>query len=110
VTNTVDDAAAPIDSVESTVTAGGSSLTYDPTRDQYTYVWKTEKAWAGQCRGPPCGARRSTAPTSVLPVTVVVLICLVLPFLVLELVPDESLCLGGSKPLNHSAISRSEAF
>jgi hypothetical protein len=50
VTNTVDDAAAPIDSVESTVTAGGSSLTYDPTRDQYTYVWKTEKAWAGQCR------------------------------------------------------------
>ena len=44
------DATASIDPVESTVTAGGSTLTYDPGKDQYTYVWKTEKAWAGQCR------------------------------------------------------------
>jgi hypothetical protein len=44
------DTAAPVDSVESTVTAGGSGLTYDPSKNQYTYVWKTEKAWAGQCR------------------------------------------------------------
>lgn len=38
------------DIVESTVTAGSSSLTYDPVSDQYNYVWKTDKAWAGTCR------------------------------------------------------------
>jgi hypothetical protein len=37
------------DSVELTVNAGGSSLNYDPLTKQYTYVWKTEKAWTG-CR------------------------------------------------------------
>ncbi|WP_155892957.1 PxKF domain-containing protein [Intrasporangium chromatireducens] len=31
-----------------TVTSGQSSLSYDPTTDQYTYVWKTDKAWAGK--------------------------------------------------------------
>lgn len=31
-----------------TVTAGQSSLQYDPTTGQYTYVWKTDKAWAGK--------------------------------------------------------------
>jgi YVTN family beta-propeller protein len=38
------------DAIEQTVTAGSSSLTYDAATDQYTYVWKTEKAWAGTCR------------------------------------------------------------
>jgi hypothetical protein len=38
------------DAVEETVTAGGSSLSYDPTTGQYIYVWKTDKAWAGTCR------------------------------------------------------------
>ena len=38
------------DAIEETVTAGGSSLTYDPITDQYIYVWKTEKGWAGPCR------------------------------------------------------------
>ncbi|KAB8182154.1 hypothetical protein FH610_024740 [Microbispora catharanthi] len=38
------------DSVEQAVTAGGSPLSYDAAKDQYTYVWKTDKAWAGQCR------------------------------------------------------------
>lgn len=42
--------AAPTDAIEQTVTAGASSLSYDPATDQYTYVWKTDKAWAGTCR------------------------------------------------------------
>jgi hypothetical protein len=37
------------DEVE-TVTAGGSSLTYDPVEDQYIYVWKTDKSWPKSCR------------------------------------------------------------
>jgi DNA-binding beta-propeller fold protein YncE len=36
--------------LEETVTAGGSSLSYDPITDQYIYVWKTEQGWAGTCR------------------------------------------------------------
>jgi len=38
------------DAIETTVTAGGSSLSYDALADQYVYVWKTEKSWAGTCR------------------------------------------------------------
>jgi hypothetical protein len=38
------------DEVETTVTAGSSSLSYDATTGQYNYVWKTDKAWAGTCR------------------------------------------------------------
>lgn len=38
------------DAVEETVNAGGSSLQYDATADQYVYVWKTEKSWVGGCR------------------------------------------------------------
>ncbi len=38
----------PLDTVEETVTAGGSSLNYDATSDQYIYVWKTDKSWAGK--------------------------------------------------------------
>jgi hypothetical protein len=32
-----------------TVTAS-SSLSYDPSTDTYTYVWKTAKVWANTCR------------------------------------------------------------
>jgi hypothetical protein len=41
---------APLDEIEETVTAGNSSLTYDDATGRYHYVWKTNKAWAGQCR------------------------------------------------------------
>ena len=29
---------------------GAAELTHDPLTDRYTYVWKTDKAWAGTCR------------------------------------------------------------
>jgi hypothetical protein len=41
---------AEVSDVTETLTAGGSSLSYDATTDQYNYVWKTEKSWAGGCR------------------------------------------------------------
>jgi hypothetical protein len=33
-----------------TTTPGASGLQYDPLTNTYTYVWKTQKSWAGQCR------------------------------------------------------------
>lgn len=36
------------DPIEETTTSP-AGLTYDPTTDQYTYVWKSQKAWAGRC-------------------------------------------------------------
>ena len=44
------DSNAPLSDVDLTTTTGGSALTYDPATDTYTYVWKTDKAWAGTCR------------------------------------------------------------
>jgi predicted extracellular nuclease len=44
------DASETLGSPEATVTPGASRLQYDPTTDQYTYVWKTDKAWSGTCR------------------------------------------------------------
>ncbi|MGA8046215.1 MAG: PxKF domain-containing protein [Dermatophilaceae bacterium] len=43
------DQGVPTDPIETTVTAGGSTLTYDPETGQYTYVWKTDRTWTG-CR------------------------------------------------------------
>jgi hypothetical protein len=40
----------PAVTLQDTVTAGGSSLNYDASSDQYNYVWKTDPAWAGTCR------------------------------------------------------------
>ena len=42
-------ASGPVDAVETTVTAGNSSLSYDATTAQYIYIWKTDKAWANKC-------------------------------------------------------------
>ena len=44
------DASAPAVDLTDTVTAGGSSLSYDAGSDQYNYVWKTDSSWAGTCR------------------------------------------------------------
>lgn len=44
------DLAAPGEEIEETLTAGSSSLSYDASADQYIYVWKTDKSWAGTCR------------------------------------------------------------
>jgi uncharacterized repeat protein (TIGR01451 family) len=41
---------AQVTDLTDTVTAGGSSLSYDSGSDQYNYVWKTDSAWAGTCR------------------------------------------------------------
>jgi DNA-binding beta-propeller fold protein YncE len=41
---------APVSTLDATTTAGGSSLSYDPSTDQYVYVWKTDSSWAGTCR------------------------------------------------------------
>jgi hypothetical protein len=41
---------ATADTVEETLTAGGSSLKYDADADQYIYVWKTQNSYAGTCR------------------------------------------------------------
>src|SRR5262249_6874219 len=41
---------SPLNDIEQTATAGGSTLLYDSTTGQYVYVWKTERAWAGSCR------------------------------------------------------------
>ena len=40
----------PSDVIEETTTAGESSLSYDAATDLYTYVWKTESSWSGECR------------------------------------------------------------
>ena len=44
------DSTDSVDALEENVTAGSSSLSYDATTDQYTYVWKTNKGWANTCR------------------------------------------------------------
>jgi hypothetical protein len=44
------DSGAPQETVEETVTAGNSGLSYDPETDTYTYVWKTNRGWKNSCR------------------------------------------------------------
>jgi hypothetical protein len=40
----------PMDTIEETVSAAGSSLQNDATSGRYTYVWKTNATWANSCR------------------------------------------------------------
>jgi hypothetical protein len=41
---------ASTDEIESTVTVSTSGLTFDAASGRYQYNWKTDQAWAGQCR------------------------------------------------------------
>jgi hypothetical protein len=43
------DLSAAADAVEETTSATTSSLTYEPTSDQYVYTWKTARDWANKC-------------------------------------------------------------
>lgn len=43
------DNTAPVDNIEM-LTTSNSGLTYNAANNQYNYVWKTEKSWAGTCR------------------------------------------------------------
>jgi uncharacterized membrane protein len=44
------DASAPSDTLTETLAASASGLKYDAATNTYTYVWKTDKAWARTCR------------------------------------------------------------
>ena len=44
------DSLAPVHIVVGTVTADSKRLSYKKSTEEYTYIWKTEKAWAGSCR------------------------------------------------------------
>lgn len=44
------DGSAPQADIEETLNAGGSSLSYDASTDQYIYVWKTQNSWKNTCR------------------------------------------------------------
>ena len=46
-----------------TVTAGGSALTYDSIAQQYVYVWKTQKTYAGKCYTFDLGLKDGTSQT-----------------------------------------------
>ena len=41
---------ATVGDVEQTLSAGESSLSYDPASKTYTYVWKTDENWSNTCR------------------------------------------------------------
>ncbi|MDY0811845.1 PxKF domain-containing protein [Kitasatospora purpeofusca] len=55
---------APIGTPAPAASAGGSSLQYDPATATYTYVWKTDKAWAGTCRTFTLGLDDGTTHTA----------------------------------------------
>lgn len=44
------DTGATLTEVEATTAAGASSLSFSAGNGIYTYVWKTDQAWAGTCR------------------------------------------------------------
>ena len=55
---------APVNTGTLTDTAGGSGLQYDPATNTYTYVWKTQKAWAGTCQVFTLGLNDTSSHTA----------------------------------------------
>ena len=53
------DASDTEDLIETTTTSPGG-LSYNPAANEYTYVWKTQKAWAGRCGAFQLGLRDGT--------------------------------------------------
>jgi hypothetical protein len=53
---------ATVDPIEDATTLN-SGLTYDASANQYTYVWKTSKAWAGKCYRFALGLNDDTSHT-----------------------------------------------
>ncbi|MGY4543688.1 hypothetical protein ACVWY0_003630 [Arthrobacter sp. UYNi723] len=53
-----------LDAIEHTVAAGNSSQSHAAGSDTYTYVWKTQKAWAGTCRQFTLGLNDGTTHTA----------------------------------------------
>jgi hypothetical protein len=51
-----------VDPIEDTTTSN-SCLTYNTSADQYNYVWKTSKAWAGKCYQFALGLNDDTSHT-----------------------------------------------
>lgn len=39
----------PVDAIDEYTTTANHGLVYDAVADQYNYVWKTDKGWAGKC-------------------------------------------------------------
>lgn len=52
------------DAIEQTATAGSSGLSYDATTGQYTYIWKTDRLWAGTCRQLLLGLKDGSVQTA----------------------------------------------
>ncbi|MFH2102581.1 MAG: PxKF domain-containing protein [Chloroflexota bacterium] len=44
------DTMLPTSELTETIMAGANILSYDASEDQYIYVWKTNRQWAGTCR------------------------------------------------------------
>jgi hypothetical protein len=59
------DSGALSDAVTETSSAGSSSLSYDPSTDQYVYTWKTDKGWASSCRQLTLKLKDGTSHTAI---------------------------------------------
>jgi len=44
------EAGAVVHQVEEALNAKSSTFTFDPATQRYTYLWKTERSWVGNCR------------------------------------------------------------
>jgi hypothetical protein len=66
VTGTACPSSASTDAVEETLAVDASKLSYDAATDQYTFVWKTDKSWAGTCKKVVLKFTDGSAPRTLL--------------------------------------------